>query len=228
MLRMVTPPDEPFDLHLPAGTATLFEQRIANIPEAKRTAWRYHRVAADDSLASVAHQFHVSESELAEVNQLRATGSLQGVEGLAIPVAPVAAGSTHMMLYTARRGDTLVTIADRFGVSLTQLRAWNKMTGVKVDPGRRLHIAEPAGASHAATSHRAQSSAPREKASPAASAKGSAHKRTTPSSSKRAAPSGASKSTQKPHNPATASKSGTLAAKKHASKPAARAKSSTP
>ncbi len=70
LLRMVTPPDASFDLHLPAGTATLFEQRIALIPETKRNAWRYHRLAADDTLASVAREFHVSESELATANQL--------------------------------------------------------------------------------------------------------------------------------------------------------------
>ena len=42
-------------------------------------------------------------------------------------------------------GDTLVSIADRFGVSLSQLRRWNKLgaTGIKVDAGRRLHVAEP-------------------------------------------------------------------------------------
>ncbi len=52
LLRSVTPPDAPFDLHLPAGTATLFSERIAAIPEPKRSAWRYHRVMAEDSLAS--------------------------------------------------------------------------------------------------------------------------------------------------------------------------------
>ena len=60
LLRFTTPPDASFDLHLPAGTATLFEQRIAAIPESKRDAWRYHRVAPDDTLASVARSFHVS------------------------------------------------------------------------------------------------------------------------------------------------------------------------
>jgi membrane-bound lytic murein transglycosylase D len=228
MLRMVTPPDEPFDLHLPAGTATLFEQRIANIPETKRTTWRYHRVAADDTLASVAHQFRVSESELAETNQLRATGSLQGVEGLAIPVAPAAASSSRMMLYTTRRGDTLVTIADRFGVSLTQLRAWNKMTGVKVDPGRRLHIAEPAGTSHASRSHQTTATEPHEKPSQAASAKGTAHKgATAPSNKKSGAAATPSSHAQKPHTSTTASKSAPASPKKHANNPAAHKKSST-
>jgi membrane-bound lytic murein transglycosylase D len=228
MLRMVTPPDEPFDLHLPAGTVTLFEQRIANIPETKRTAWRYHRVAADDTLASVAHQFHVSESELAAANQLRATGSLQGVEALAIPLAPAAATSTHMMLYTTRRGDTLVTIADRFGVSLTQLRAWNKMTGVKVDAGRRLHIAEPGGTSHTARGHQAPATEPHQKASQSASAKGSAHKGAAPSSNKKSgtAPT-TSDHVQKPHTSTTASKSAPSSNKKHSTTPAAHKKSST-
>lgn len=153
LLRMVTPPDSPFDLHLPAGTATLFEQRIALIPESRRDAWRYHRVTADDTLASVAHEFHVSEADLASVNQLHSGSSLQGLDALVIPQAPPAAPTTRMVLYTARRGDTLVTISDRFGVSLADLRRWNHVTGstTKVVPGSRIHVAEPSapvGASH--------------------------------------------------------------------------------
>ena len=145
LLRMATPPDAAFDLHLPAGTATLYEQRIAGIPERKRTSWRYHRVTTDDSLASVARSYRVPVSELAAANELDADQSLTGVEALVVPVAPVAAPSLHTVLYTTRRGDTLVSIADRFGVSLDQLRRWNKIpSGIKVEPGRRLHVAEPA------------------------------------------------------------------------------------
>jgi membrane-bound lytic murein transglycosylase D len=67
------------------------------------------------------------------------------LEALVVPVAPVAAPALHTLLYTVRRGDTLVSIADRFGVSLDQLRRWNKIpTGIRVDTGRRLHVAEPA------------------------------------------------------------------------------------
>ncbi|MGB6688081.1 MAG: transglycosylase SLT domain-containing protein, partial [Terracidiphilus sp.] len=142
MLRMATRPDTSFDLHLPAGTATLFEDRIAEIPEAKRNSWRYHRVTADDTLASVARTYHVTVSELAAANDLGTNESIEGVEALVVPVAPAAAPS-RTVLYTARRGDTLITIADRFGVSLEQLRRWNQITGTKVAPGRRLHVAEP-------------------------------------------------------------------------------------
>ena len=159
LLRMTTPPDAPFDLHLPAGTATLFDERVALIPEAKRSSWRYHVVEADDTLASVAHGYRVQPEALAAANQIAESDSLQGVTALVVPVAPEAAPALHRVLYTARRGDTLITIADRFGVSLTELRSWNHLTGIRVEPGRRLHVAEPAPVEHASSSRRRRSSA---------------------------------------------------------------------
>jgi membrane-bound lytic murein transglycosylase D len=151
---MLTPPDAPFDLQLPAGTAALFNERVAMIPPSKRNSWRYHRVAAGDTLASVAREFRVPLAEVASANQMREGDDLESVEAVVVPVPPAPALSTRMMLYTARRGDTLVTIADRFGVSLSQLRRWNKMTGTKVEQGRRLRVAEPSLAPRAAHKHR--------------------------------------------------------------------------
>jgi membrane-bound lytic murein transglycosylase D len=192
LLRMETPPEASFDLHLPAGTATLFEQRIALIPEIRRGSWRYHSVAAGDTLASVAREYRVEPAELAAANQLKESDTLEGVEALVVPVPPAAAPSTHMVLYTVRRGDTLVTIADRFGVSLAQLRRWNGVAGTRVEPGRRLHIAEPTLARRASRSRRAGTSAPAAKAGSAAPIKGSAA--TTAGKS----PAVAKKSTRKP------------------------------
>lgn len=144
LLRGVTPPDASFDLHLPAGTATLFDQRVDAIPESKRNAWRYHLVTADDTLATVARDYRVQPAELARVNQLSPESDLKGMDALVVPLAPEVEPSTRRVLYTVRRGDTLVTIADRFGVSLAELRRWNNLTGTRVEPGRRLHVAEPA------------------------------------------------------------------------------------
>ncbi|MGA2349552.1 MAG: LysM peptidoglycan-binding domain-containing protein [Terracidiphilus sp.] len=143
LLRLTTPPDAPFDLHLPGGMAAVYEQRIAAIPEGKRNAWRYHRVEADDTLASVALKYRVTATALAAANQLRASDGVAGVEALLVPAAPLAEPVAHVRLYTVRRGDTLVTIADRFGVSLNDLRRWNRIPGIKVQSGQRLRVAEP-------------------------------------------------------------------------------------
>ena len=198
LLRLITPPDTSFDLHLPAGTATLFTQRIAGIPESKRNSWRYHRVVAEDTLASVAREYRVPVAELAAANQLRESESIQGVEAVVVPVPPAAAPSAHLLLYTARKGDTLVTIADRFGVSLTQLRSWNKIpAGTKVEPGRRLRVAEPATVARTSRGHRRAASAANAKTLPAAPAKRSRAKSAAPSSAKEhAAPAAKSRAAQ--------------------------------
>jgi membrane-bound lytic murein transglycosylase D len=156
LLRLVTPPDTSFDLHLPGGTSALFQQRIALIPEGKRNAWRYHRVASEDTLASVALKYRVTETALAEANHLRVRDGIEGVEALLVPALPVAEPVTHPRVYTTRKGDSLVTISDRYGVSLNQLRRWNKITGTKVLPGQKLFVADPATIHHTASrAHRA-------------------------------------------------------------------------
>ncbi len=157
LLHMVTPPESSFDLHLPAGTATLFDQRIALIPEDKRNAWRYHAMAAGDTLDSVARQYHVTEAALADANQLSTGESIADLQALVIPVAPEPLARTRV--YIARRGDTLITIADRFGVSLSELRRWNDISGTRVEPGRRLRVAAPVYASARGSRSRRRESA---------------------------------------------------------------------
>jgi membrane-bound lytic murein transglycosylase D len=202
---MVTPPDDPYDLHLPAGTGALFTQRVALIPEGKRNAWRYHAVVAGDTLASVAHEYQVQPEALAEANQLHPGDSLDSVQALAVPAAPSAAPTSLARLYTARRGDTLVTIADRFGVSLAQLRRWNKIpagSGVRVAPGRGLRVSEPVvvrrttssrrrrGTSSASSAHAPAAGKPTARTGAATSAKSTtgAKKRTTHKSTAHARP----------------------------------------
>jgi membrane-bound lytic murein transglycosylase D len=209
LLRLVTPPDASFDLHLPGGTAAAFEQRITAIPTGKRNAWRYHRVAEGDTLASVALKYRVTVAALAAANQLRLRDGVEGIEALLVPTPPVAEPVTHARLYTARKGDTLVTISDRFGVSLSQLRRWNKITGIKVQPGQRLHVADPASIPHAAAS---ANRAAKNSAAPAAP-----KKNVTPAANK--AP------VHHPAAAAAAKKNGTASAKKSpASTPAAATK----
>jgi len=143
LLRMSTPPDEPYELRLPTGTKDIFQTRITEIPQDKRRFWRLHKVTADESLADIARSYHVSASEIATANQLGSGEDVSSGDTLVIPVAPASAPSlARTALYKVKRGDTLVTIADRFGVTVEQLRRWNHLT--TVTPGRNLYVAEPA------------------------------------------------------------------------------------
>jgi len=173
LLHRVTPPDTAFDLHLPAGTADLFNDRIALIPDDKRSSWRYHTVVTGETLDSVAQNYRVTKSALVTANDLKAGDDIAGIDALVVPTAPEAISLARTRLYTARRGDTLVTIADRFGVSLSQLRRWNNITGTKVEPGRRIRVAEPVMTA-SSTRTRSPASGTAAQSAPSASAPASA------------------------------------------------------
>jgi membrane-bound lytic murein transglycosylase D len=196
LLRTVTPPNASFDLHLPAGTAALYAQRIAAIPEGNRNAWRYHPVAPEDTLASVAREYRVTVPELAAANRLRPSESVEGIDALLVPTPPAPEPAAHTRLYTVRRGETLVTISDRFGVPLSDLRRWNKIAGIKVQPGQRLHVAEPVSASGTASrSHRRGAHTPQ--AAPAKGSDASAAHKQGASAAQKSAPTGAKKSRER-------------------------------
>jgi membrane-bound lytic murein transglycosylase D len=46
--------------------------------------------------------------------------------------------------YVTHAGDTLVTIADRFNVSVEDLRRWNHLSSTAIAANRSLTVAEPA------------------------------------------------------------------------------------
>jgi membrane-bound lytic murein transglycosylase D len=144
LLRMSTPADAPFELHLPVGSKDLYQKRIAEIPVDKRNQWRFHKVVSGDTLVTVARDYHVTPAEIAFVNQLDAGEDLASTDSLIIPVPPVSSSKSRLTLYKVAHGDTLVTVADRFNITVQQLRRWNHLSAAHLEPGRRLYVAEPA------------------------------------------------------------------------------------
>jgi membrane-bound lytic murein transglycosylase D len=153
LLRMSTPGDAPFELHLPAGSKDLYQKRIAEIPADKRNQWRFHKVVAGETLNSVARDYHVNPSEIVFVNQLEPGDDLSATDSLIVPVPPSSSSKSRTTLYKVEHGDTLVTVADRFNVTVQQLRRWNHLSAAKLVPGRRLYVAEPAHISRASSKH---------------------------------------------------------------------------
>jgi membrane-bound lytic murein transglycosylase D len=142
LLRLSTPTDIPYDLHIPVGTKAKYLDRIKDIPESNRASWRFHVVKAGETIDQVATSYHSHPAEIAELNELKPGAPLEDGDELVIPVAAIAT-SHGQSRYTTRRGDTLVTVADRFGVSVEQLRDWNHLSASRITPGRSLAVAEP-------------------------------------------------------------------------------------
>jgi membrane-bound lytic murein transglycosylase D len=142
LLRMTTPRDMSFDLHLPVGTLDVFTTRIKEIPEDKRASWRFHVVRNGETLDGISAAMHAHASDIARTNGLEADSGVDTGDELVIPVAGAVA-SAGPQRYAVRRGDTLITVADRFGVSVEELRRWNHLSSNVVKPGSSLAVVAP-------------------------------------------------------------------------------------
>jgi membrane-bound lytic murein transglycosylase D len=142
LLRMTTPRDMSFDLHVPVGTLDLFATRIKEIPEDKRASWRFHVVRGGETLDGIAVAMHAHASDIARTNGLKGDDGVDTGDEIIVPVAGAVA-SAGPQRYAVRRGDTLITVADRFGVSVEELRRWNHLSSNVVKPGSSLAVAEP-------------------------------------------------------------------------------------
>jgi membrane-bound lytic murein transglycosylase D len=142
LLRLSTPNDIAYDLHIPPGTKAAFVDRLKDIPEQSRASWRFHVVKDGETLEQIATTLHSRAGEIAEYNELKPGAALEQGDELVVPVT-VSNFSHGQQRYTTRRGDTLVTIADRFGVTVEQLREWNRFSSNSVPPKRSIYVAEP-------------------------------------------------------------------------------------
>jgi len=146
LLRRTTPKDQPFDLHLPPGSKEKYESAIASIPEGKRVAWRYHKVQSGETLAGVARKYHTTERAIVQVNNLKGTELLADTR-LVIPVSATASEkitySRRPSRYKVHTGDTVLSVAEDFGVPADRLRRWNRLKGNALHPGRVLVVYRP-------------------------------------------------------------------------------------
>ena len=117
LLRLRTPPEADFDLHIPVGTKDVYLDRLRSVPEEKRASWRFHTVKPGESLESIASSLHSRANEISETNNIAPGENVAPGDELVIPLATSSSGAEHPQRYTTRRGDTLVTVADRFNVS---------------------------------------------------------------------------------------------------------------
>ena len=150
LLRLATPDDAAFELHLPVGSAEKFSAEIADIPPEKWVSWRRHRVEPGQTLTSLAKQYKVTAAAIAAANSLGPSAALTPGDKLIIPAAqPASETKGRLVRYRVRRGDTLGGIADQFSVSTDELRKWNALKSARVSRGMILRVYTVGGAPEA-------------------------------------------------------------------------------
>jgi membrane-bound lytic murein transglycosylase D len=144
LLRLTTPRIGTFELHLPPGKKDQYQTAIVAIPNDMRLWWRYHKIQPGDTLASLARSYRVTAKSIVAANQLDGTD----LEANAKVVIPVAAGkhppsdtatyARRITRYRVRKGDTVETVAENFGVSAQMIRRWNGLHSGDSLRGRKV------------------------------------------------------------------------------------------
>ncbi len=116
-----------------------------------------YRIRRGDNLASIARRFGVGVDDLKAWNGLRGTritageylivgqgrrnaGSEAPVRAAVTTETAPPARASRPTIYTIRRGDNLGAIAERFGVTASELRSWNGIRGNRITAGDTLKV----------------------------------------------------------------------------------------
>lgn len=93
-----------------------------------------YTVSSGDTIYSIAKKYNLSVNDIIDYNDLSST-SLQIGKQLLIPVI-----KQNNNTYIVKAGDTLYTIARRYGISVDELKNYNNLTSNNLSIGQRLNI----------------------------------------------------------------------------------------
>lgn len=143
--RWATAPTPEHKILVPIEKADNLRVALANAEPGSLVTRRAYRVSPGDTLSAIAQRFDTSVAKLRLLNELESTVIHPG-DKLLLPSgasAGAVASSPARMTYTVASGETLWSIAQRFGTSVATLRRWNALGGNTIYPGQELLV--PAG-----------------------------------------------------------------------------------
>jgi membrane-bound lytic murein transglycosylase D len=152
-LRMVTPPDVPSVVRLPAGTMERVTAAYASLPARERVAFRSHLVKKGETLSGIGRKYGVSVAALREANpSVRGKKGPRAGQELVIPVGSAAGWTSSdapagSRVHTVRSGETLSGIARKYRVTVAQLTEWNGLSrSGMIRTGQKLRLYPGSGA----------------------------------------------------------------------------------
>ncbi len=113
--------------------------------------WIEHRIRRGETLGSIAYKYVVSVSKLKKWNGLRSSRIYKGKKLLIYTGTGTGKSfvntsskktnrSSKLVRYKVKKGDALSEIAERFKVSPSSIRKWNKLKSNRIYAGRTLKI----------------------------------------------------------------------------------------
>ena len=143
VLKLSDSPQVPKPPANPRPTTSAKAQAPPGSPQPPASQPKLYRVRRGDSLTIIARRFGTSVGEIRRANRLKGSRILAG-QKLKIPVRAAANGNRQTGAangrYRVRRGDSLGSIARKFGVSVRQLRTANAIRGHLIHPGQTLIV----------------------------------------------------------------------------------------
>jgi membrane-bound lytic murein transglycosylase D len=157
--RGCTPPDYPdYEVKIPLGTKDSFLAYYNQLDPNKRLTFRRHKIRRDETLSHIALQYGISVNSIVAMNRLKSRNAIREGKSLIIPLPasyPVTAHQTRSrkpvklpdlsgqgyrrVVHVVERGDSLWLIANRYGVSTSSLRRWNRKHGSsRIRPGQKI------------------------------------------------------------------------------------------
>jgi len=139
--RPVIPVEINSRLVLPADKVEVFHANLEKYEDRSQVSWKTYRPRRGERIDTIARKFKVSVAHLKEVNGItRRARSLPSV--LVVPVTANAAAAARLPImysppvpaprrgsvHRVKRGETLYSIARRYGVSVQNLMRWNSVT----------------------------------------------------------------------------------------------------
>lgn len=122
-----------------AGQSLLVDGSKAKPSKPRATT---HTVRRGENLSVIADRYGVTVDDLKEWNNLSSNdlqvGDKLSINGKASSTSGRSSSGTTT--HTVRRGESLGSIAERYGVSVSNLRAWNNISGSRIDVGQKLIV----------------------------------------------------------------------------------------
>ncbi|MFO7259939.1 MAG: LysM peptidoglycan-binding domain-containing protein [bacterium] len=142
LVRDMTPPGRTWTLRIPKGRREVFARNFSRMAPSERLAMVHHTVRRGETLSHIALRYGTTVEALRAANGWIDPRRLRVGQRLRVPASRrVQASAAATRVHRVRPGDTLWALARRYGVTVSQLRAWNGLgRSDRILPGQRLRV----------------------------------------------------------------------------------------